>query len=339
MKYACLLWPHANARYQSAAMPLAHSELALALARAGLHAQVETIHIQGLACLGFEADCPQAQLCGLNQLAHLYLLCQMCPDGSLKPCLSRAEPRLGSDLSGILKYKGKTNEVFTRYLINIALFSSRFNPLDGRLTLFDPMCARGTTLFEALNRGFDAVGADINAADVHEADKFFKRYLEYHRIKHRRQETSLSVPGEKPLKCRQINFAAPGQDLKKDGGAWLKLIAGDAAVTARGFARESFHLIVADLPYGVQHASGARGHYETLEALLGRSLGVWRERLKTGGAAALSFNTHTICAQRVYALMEEAGLTVMHGEGYDGLEHWVEQAVSRDVAVGVRLNR
>ena len=35
-------------------------------------------------------------------------------------------------------------------------------------------------------------------------------------------------------------------------------------------------------------------------------------------------------------MMAEAGLDVADGPAYEGLEHWVEQAITRDVAVAVR---
>ena len=35
-------------------------------------------------------------------------------------------------------------------------------------------------------------------------------------------------------------------------------------------------------------------------------------------------------------LMAEAGLDVVFDPDYDGLDHWVEQAITRDIAVAVR---
>ena len=51
------------------------------------------------------------------------------------------------------KYKGKTNEAFTMHLINQALCAAKL-PEGRPVTLLDPMCGRGTTLFQAVNRGF-----------------------------------------------------------------------------------------------------------------------------------------------------------------------------------------
>ena len=93
-------------------------------------------------------------------------------------------------------------------------------------------------------------------------------------------------------------------------------------------------MIVCDLPYGVQHASVGGN----LEKLLARVLPVWRETLKKGGTVALSFNAQTMKTEKVRNLMEDAGLEVRRGGAADGFSHWVEQAVTRDIAVGRRTN-
>ena len=45
-------------------------------------------------------------------------------DGALLPVCGRAAARLGVDLAGILKYKGKTNELFTAMALNLASVKS-----------------------------------------------------------------------------------------------------------------------------------------------------------------------------------------------------------------------
>ena len=90
--------------------------------------------------------------------------------------------------------------------------------------------------------------------------------------------------------------------------------------------------MISDLPYGVQHSAGK----ESFEALLRRVMPVWKDALLPGGAVALSFNTNTIKPAPLREIMESSGLTVMQGGEYDGFAHWVEQAVTRDIAVAVR---
>ena len=51
---------------------------------------------------------------------------------------------------------------------------------------------------------------------------------------------------------------------------------------------------------------------------------------------ALSFNAQTLPLRTVRALLNDAGLRVLEGGVYDAFSHWVEQAVTRDVAVAVR---
>ena len=96
------------------------------------------------------------------------------------------------------------------------------------------------------------------------------------------------------------------------------------------FGAAKFDLLCADLPYGVQHGSNM-----PLETLLRLALPAWAETLKRGAAIALSFNAQTLPARKVRALLAGAGLRVLEGGPYDHFEHWVEQAVTRDIAVAV----
>ena len=48
---------------------------------------------------------------------------------------------------------------------------------------------------------------------------------------------------------------------------------------------------------------------------------------------ALSFNAQNLKLERLRALMAAAGLEVLEGGPYDGFAHWVEQAITRDIAV------
>ncbi len=68
-------------------------------------------------------------------------------------------------MQSVLKYKGKTNEVFTSALLHIALLSGEFWNQE-KISVLDPMCGRGTTLFSALTFGYIAHGIEIDEADV-----------------------------------------------------------------------------------------------------------------------------------------------------------------------------
>ena len=335
MKYTCLLRQHANGRYQAGSMPLALAEIRL-LAEKGGRA-IEPIVRSGMGMDWIDFECDALDERGVRELArsaHLYLLSEMHEGGMLRPVSSSEEAWLGADLPYILKYKGKTNETFTRFIINLALCASGFAGGD-TLSLIDPMCGRGTTLFEAVNRGWNAMGTDVQAADVDEAGKFFKKYLEYHRIKHTMAKKSLTVKGKEAAAVKEFAFAKDAAQFKAGQSRTLRTAVADSGRLSEIGLKKQFHLLATDLPYGVQHAPGGQKG-KSLQQMVKDVLPAWKEALKPGGAMALSFNTNTLKLDFVRQAMEEAGLKVMTGPGYDGLEHWVEQAISRDVAVAVR---
>lgn len=126
----------------------------------------------------------------------VYMLFEM-EDGKLTT-LERTHPNyVGEDLPALLKYKGKTNEMFTDTMLTMALAASAFMPVhDSQLVVCDPMAGRGTTLMLALRRGYHGVGIEIGKADVKEAADYMTRYLEFHRIKYKRTDSALTVRGQ-----------------------------------------------------------------------------------------------------------------------------------------------
>lgn len=318
MHYTMLLWPHANARYQVETEKLARAELEVMLSRLGMEYTWEEGGVAGLPSLDFAArPLADAEATVISRHSLLYALFERREDGALLPLLGREAPRVGGDLPGILKYKGKTNENFTQLLINLAWLAGN---MPEKAHLLDPMCGRGTALFVALNRGWDATGADIDRAALREAEQFFKRYLEYHRFKHTTRRGSLTLRGKK---------SAPYTAFTLPAGT-LRLAEVEATRAREAFGAGKFDLLCADLPYGVQHGSNM-----PLETLLRLALPAWAETLKRGAAIALSFNAQTLPARKVRALLAGAGLRVLEGGPYDHFEHWVEQAVTRDIAVAV----
>jgi len=336
MKYVILNRPHANSRYQEGVLRLARAECINMLRRFGVETPVEIVRRMGADFLEFETDAlNQAAVDCLSAHSHLMLLFEERSDGSLLPLAGQKPPYLLEDLPFVQKYKGKTNEAFTMHLINQAHMASDFWQED-HLSLLDPMCGRGTTLFQAVNRGFCVVGAEIHGAEVEECGGFFKRYLEFHHIKHSQKKRSLTLNG-KGVPVNEFSFSGDAQAYKAGDVRTLQLVTCDSVNLQKLMPRAKYHLIVADLPYGVQHAPGAQGKKAApFEETLANNLRVWRDLLLPGGAMALSYNINTLPTGRVRQLMEQAGLTVCDGEGYDGLEHWVEQAITRDAAVAVR---
>ncbi len=334
MRYKMLLWPHANARYQSETLKLAEAELRLMLDRLCPEAEISPSDMMDMPCLQIEL--PEALredvIAALRRHSLLYGLFED-RQGLLAPVSGRAPAKVGADLPAILKYKGKTNEMFLQLLVNAGLYAGDFWPgADAPLSLLDPMCGRATCLFVAANMGWDATGADVDRNDLREAEKYFKRYLEYHRMKHGVTRGSRTLKKGSAPECR-FDYAPEGEAPRRS----LTLLQLDAA-KGEALGRNAFHLIACDLPYGVRHDAqlpqGARTGGNWLEALLRQALPHWRDALKKGGTVALSFNAQSFRGERVRALLSEAGFQVMTGGPWDGFSHWVEQAITRDIAVG-----
>ena len=336
MKYLMMLWPHANVRYRSESMKLAERELRLILDVFEPQARIIAQSTPDFPALSIELPHGMSDELRKNISRHslMYALFEVQDDSLLKIAGGRDVAFIGSDLPGILKYKGKTNEIFLQLLINVALMSSDFARCgEQRLDLLDPMCGRGTTLFVAANYGWNAAGTDVDRSDLSEAEKFLKRYFEFHHMKHNVKRESRTMPGGS-IALTTVSYGHDATAYKAGDTACIRLANADALRTREAFGRGKMHVIACDLPYGVQHAAvGARP-----EQLLKKVLPAWRETLKKGGAAALSFNAQTLKRNTLRSLLADAGFEVLSGGAYDGFEHWVEQAVTRDIVVGRRAD-
>src|SRR5487761_1278869 len=195
-RYAFLVLPSHNRVYADAAPALARAELAVlsaALPDGAIDADsvAETV-IGGVPYVTFEAgELSERDADLLANLSSLYALFEVTGE-LLRPVELRRLDRFDDDLLTILKYPGKTNEQFTKLLLNVTLASSAFagelsssGPGGRRLSVLDPLCGRGTTLNQALMYGFDAHGADIDARDVEAYAVFIQRWLKDKRLKHR----------------------------------------------------------------------------------------------------------------------------------------------------------
>lgn len=319
MQYAYLLWPHANKRYAEGIKNALCAELELILRKSGVSSPVTMSAVFGVETLNFELETQdETVLSALSRFSHGFWLVKKEGEGFI-PVSGNAEAAVGSDLPYILKYKGKTNERFTELLINLCLIASDFGFSD-KLTFLDPMCSKGTALFEALNRGWNALGVDMDKKDISEAGDYFKKYLEEARIKHTKKTSSQTIEKQAPVQITE--FTLPGQT--------LKLACADSALTKKIFPKTQVNLIAADLPYGVQHGPGGSVSFEKM---LKSVLPAWKSCLVPGGAIALSFNTHTLPRDKVRSIMAGEGLNVMEGGAWDNMSHWVEQAIVREVAV------
>ena len=332
MKYTFLLYPHQNVRYRQSLGLLAEQELRMTLAALGHACDVEIGELGGAACLTFEAESlTQRDLRMLSQLSSVYVMFERA-DGGLVP-MERLHPNyIGEDLPALLKYKGKTNEMFTDGMITMALASSGFiGAHDSDLTVCDPMAGRGTTLMLALRRGYHGVGVEISRADVKEACDYLTRYLEFHRIKHKKTEAALTVKGQAGGRETRFVLSDTAEHFKAGDTRTLCMIQGDTRDTLALLKAKSVHLMVTDIPYGVQ--KGTAGRQDSIGGTLERALPAWHDTLRPGGVLAMSFNTYVTKRAELERLCTLAGVEIVQT---GSLEHWVEQAINRDVILARR---
>ena len=160
---------------------------------------------------------------------------------------------------------------------------------------------------------------------------YAKKWLQYHRVKHSAERVSRTLPGGKSIPEIRLRISLAGEEEPRE----LRLLLADTRDTDGLMRRQRVNALVADLPYGVQHAPKENGRMSTLEGLLADCLPAWRQALLPGCAAAIAFNTYTLRRDRLAALAKGAGFRLPETPEYAAFSHWVEPAVNRDVLIAL----
>jgi hypothetical protein len=332
-----LVAPSANRVYARSAPELLAAELSVFSERAlgGRIEPAEVVEFGGRPYLSFEVEDGTLSTDELRVLANLssaYALFEIVEAGLLKPLGEPPLDRYDDDLITIQKYAGKTNEHFTKLLLNVTVLATSWADqlLGRRFTVLDPVAGRGTTLNQALMYGWDAVGIELDGKDVEAYAAFLKTWLKHKRIKHTTELAPLRREGRRLGR----RFDARIGDVREHP-QHLTLFEADTT-QARGLLKgNSVDVIVADLPYGVVHGSRstkglARGPQELLE----EALPGWTSLLRPGGALGVSWNTHVAPREDALDLLEEHGLEAVD---YEGFAHRVDQAITRDILVARKV--
>ncbi|TDC04980.1 SAM-dependent methyltransferase [Nonomuraea longispora] len=332
-RYALLVLPAFNRVYAESSVRLTRNELAVFSAR-GLGGQVlgsDETTIGGVPYVTFETAEPlsRAHLALLSNLSSVYALFGV--EGELlRPLPVHRLDRLSSDLITIQKYAGKTNEHFTKLLLNVTALATR-KGLGERLAVFDPMCGRGTTLNQALMYGYDAYGLDVDGKDFEAYTGFIKTWLRNKRLKHTAE--TVPVRRERALAGRRLNvtFGLSKEAFRAGDVQRLTVVHADTLKSREFFKPRSFDVVATDAPYGVQHGSkGGGGLSRSPMELLDKAVPGWTELLRPGGAMGIAWNTYGGKRAELARLLTGAGLDVMD---YPDFEHWVDQAIMRDIIV------
>lgn len=335
MNYCFQLLHHANIRYQESLNLLGAAELSAILRAMEIETPVQQQTLGGAAFLCFSA--PQLTAAQLAQCARHSALAFFATEegGLLRPLEIPSSDYLPKDLAEVLKYKGKTSATFTHMMLNLARTACNAFHEESPITVLDPLCGRGTTLFVALQQGMNSVGMDMDRRDLKEAADYLSRYLQYHRLKHTLAQGSCTAKGQS-IPDATYTLASSKQAFHAKDTRSLRLLLGDTGCIGQLMRKSPADLLVTDLPYGVQHAPQAGHRPENFAGMLRRVLPSWHDALKPGAGVAISFNSLTLPRQTLIELLSGAGFTPIQEAPYVHLEHFVEQAVTRDVVVANR---
>ena len=338
-KYALLLNPGHNRVYYKSSQQLSIAEFSIVgQAMDCKPYDVKGEEIAGVYYLTFSAEqaVSEQDLAKIAHLSFVFALFEV-ENGLLRPILIPQVNLTDANLGSLLKYTGKTNELFTRMMINVAVASCAM-PEPERYQLLDPIAGKGTTLFEGLSMGYDCCGIEIGEKAASESYHYLKKYLEIERIKHETNLQKQSGPNKSfTAKHFAISFAKNKEAFKAHQEQHWEMVSGNSMYADQLFRKNSFHVIVGDLPYGIQHGNVTMQKQSSLtrspKELVKACLPAWKTVLKAGGVLALAWNTNVFPKEQFAALLEQGGMEVLQDGVYDTFSHRVDNAIMRDIIV------
>jgi len=336
-KLALKITPQRSTQYANMTEKLAEPELlASPLGAAITHIEPVTFAGQAYLFVSLDNESVSSQCLELEQVlprlgatSEAYEFFERIGDVEgpfLRPLETTFVPFLPLEMAEIRRYKGKTNEVFTRVLLNIAVFAGVFtNQYTGRLRILDPLAGGGTTLFLALSDGYDAFGIEHQKQDVDTTVVFLRQYLNSIHMPYK----ELDERGRRTGRRYQFEIGRKGATRR------LVLAHGDTC-DAHLHMQEvpggpHMHAIVGDLPYGIQH-------FGEIAGMLSKALPVWESMLLPGGTVALAWNATRIERTAMIDLVEkQTQLRIRNDPPYTRFVHTVDRVIKkRDILVAVK---
>ncbi len=344
MRYLILQHPGHNRVYYNLSGELALAELEIASKRLDVTCseikieELEKVRYLSLTTEEAITDHDREVLSRLSFVFAIFQVEQAAGKTCLLPLAKADYEYVDTKISSLMKYAGKTNELFTKMMINVGLLSSDFD-YTHPIQLLDPVAGRGTTLFEGIVYGFDVMGIEIEPKSVHEATIFFKKYMEAERFKHTSDQRQVS--GQKKSEAvyiQEYEYARTKEEFKSvQLRKKLGIVTGSSQEAASYFKKNSFHLIIGDLPYGIAHGNaGAKKSGSATRnpsELLSLCLPQWHQVLKKGGVAVVAWNSFVVSRQKLSEIFLENGFEVFTEGPYAAFEHLVDRSIKRDIVV------
>ena len=338
MKYLILQHPGHNRVYYNTADKLALAELKIAAQK--LSVEISELNIEEIArvrYLTFTTAEPlnEDDSIIISRLSFIFAIYKLEGD-LLSPIEAFPYHYVNPKIGTLLKYHGKTNELFTKMMVNIAMLSSDYTLYD-TIELLDPCAGRGTTLFEGAVYGYNCYGVELDPKAVQEGALYFKKFLEEERYKHKAQ--SRQIAGTAKSDATYIDELEYTKRKKETIQKRLGMVCGDTQEVTKYFKNSRFHLIIGDLPYGIAHNNTSRDSraMRNPSELLDTSLSEWYKVLKKGGIITLAWNSFLVSRAKLIELFESKGFEVLNSEPYCELEHMVDRSIKRDVIVAKKL--
>ena len=191
--------------------------------------------------------------------------------------------------------------------------------------------------FEAASAGFDVSGIEIDKNSANDTFTFFKKFLKTEKFKHTAEKSRVN-PKSKELAHTLFDVEyAKDKDEFKDNSKHFKLVCGNTKDANKFFKKESFNLIVGDLPYGVAHGNVAKKKEGSItrspKDLIKLAAMDWYKVLKAGGVICLAWNSFVESKEELEAVLSEVGFKLFKDEVYDEFVHMVDSSIRRDIVV------
>ncbi len=311
---ALLISPRAKSAFFNDYIDVAKAELAWLIG-------TQTITYKKIAQMDFlEIEAPGELLPGLVSLSFVYGIFEHQND-RLVPLPIEASFQLHEDFVFGAKFSGKTNEMLTQMLINVGLHCIDYRSISD-VKLLDPMCGRATTLLWAMRYGMKSKGIEQEGKALAAIRQNVKKWCKVHRQKHQFKEGFAGKANARD-KGKFIDFEA--------NTVSMRIIAGDSTEACSLLKSEKFHLLVSDLPYGVQHFTTSKTRNPL--AVLKACAHDWSESLKPDGVMVLAFNRYIPKREELIAAFTEHRMEALEFSA----PHRMSESIVRDVVVLKRL--
>ncbi len=318
MNYRLYLETDLNRVFSGAVPQVAAAELAFI---AGVEPE---IHEAGrVAYLSFSIDELPDSIGNLCASAALFE--EIEPD-LLRPVELTESLKFPTDLVSIQRYRGKTNERFTRLMLNLAKASC---PI-ARPIVFDPMCGRGTTLNWALVYGLRSVGFDDDRKGLDEYATFCEQWAKNHRYPHRMVKYNKNNSEQRAM---SFIVGRTRAELDAKTGADIETFHLPAGTPVTELPKQpKFKTLVTDLPYGAQHSmAGAKGKRRSGTGdLVEANVDQWKALCAKDASLVVAWNVKETKRRDLKSVLHRGGFEALPTPEFT---HVVDRTITRDIIV------